>query len=195
MKDMNSPIDLYRANAIRVLCNITDAGLLGQIERYLKQAVVDKNAVVSSAALVSGVHLLEVVSLVRSIFFQSNSLSFYWLQVNSDIVRRWNNEVQEAMSSKNPVVQFHAISLLHKIRQSDRLAITKLVSQLTRNSVRSPLAHSLIIRYVSKVIFFLFKLLLSLLIKTWPGDKRKQSVRLWRRSEAFFRLLGKLSQE
>jgi coatomer protein complex subunit gamma len=88
------------------------------------------------------------------------------LQVNSDIVRRWNNEVQEAMSSKNPVVQFHAISLLHKIRQSDRLAITKLVSQLTRNSVRSPLAHSLIIRYVSKVIFFLFKLLLSLLIKT-----------------------------
>jgi len=131
MKDMNSPIDLYRANAIRVLCNITDAGLLGQIERYLKQAVVDKNAVVSSAALVSGIHLLEV---------------------NSDIVRRWNNEVQEAMSSKNPVVQFHAISLLHKIRQSDRLAITKLVSQLTRNSVRSPLAHSLIIRYVSKVI-------------------------------------------
>jgi len=178
MKDMNSPIDLYRANAIRVLCNITDAGLLGQIERYLKQAVVDKNAVVSSAALVSGIHLLEVVSLVRSIFFQSNSLSFYWLQVNSDIVRRWNNEVQEAMSSKNPVVQFHAISLLHKIRQSDRLAITKLVSQLTRNSVRSPLAHSLIIRYVSKVIFFLFKLLLSLLIKTGPGDKRKQSVRL-----------------
>lgn len=60
MKDMNSKIDLYRSNAIRVLCNITDAGLLGQIERYLKQAVVDKNAVVSSAALVSGIHLLKV---------------------------------------------------------------------------------------------------------------------------------------
>lgn len=64
MKDMNSPIDLYRANAIRVLCTITDSGLLGQIERYLKQAVVDKNAVVSSAALVSGIHLLEVTYLV-----------------------------------------------------------------------------------------------------------------------------------
>lgn len=62
MKDMNSKIDLYRSNAIRVLCNITDAGLLGQIERYLKQAVVDKNAVVSSAALVSGIHLLKVSS-------------------------------------------------------------------------------------------------------------------------------------
>ena len=42
MKDMNSKVDLYRSNAIRVLCSITDAGLLGQIERYLKQAVVIK---------------------------------------------------------------------------------------------------------------------------------------------------------
>jgi coatomer protein complex subunit gamma len=60
MKDMNSKTDLYRANAIRVLCRITEGGLLGQIERYLKQAVVDKNPVVSSAALVSGIHLLQV---------------------------------------------------------------------------------------------------------------------------------------
>jgi coatomer protein complex subunit gamma len=57
---MNSKTDLYRANAIRVLCRITEGGLLGQIERYLKQAVVDKNPVVSSAALVSGIHLLQV---------------------------------------------------------------------------------------------------------------------------------------
>jgi hypothetical protein len=61
MKDMNSKTDLYRANAIRVLCRITEGGLLGQIERYLKQAVVDKNPVVSSAALVSGIHLLQVI--------------------------------------------------------------------------------------------------------------------------------------
>jgi len=63
MKDMNSKTDLYRANAIRVLCRITDGGLLGQIERYLKQAVVDKNPVVSSAGLVSGIHLLQVQCL------------------------------------------------------------------------------------------------------------------------------------
>lgn len=60
MKDMNSKTDLYRANAIRVLCRIIDGGLLGQIERYLKQAVVDKNPIVASAALVSGIHLLKV---------------------------------------------------------------------------------------------------------------------------------------
>lgn len=66
MKDMNSKTDMYRANAIRVLCRITDGTLLTQIERYLKQAIVDKNPVVASAALVSGIHLLQV--LVASLF-------------------------------------------------------------------------------------------------------------------------------
>ncbi|CAK9218113.1 unnamed protein product [Sphagnum troendelagicum] len=131
MKDMNSKTDLYRANAIRVLCRITEGGLLGQIERYLKQAVVDKNPVVSSAALVSGIHLL---------------------QTNVDIVKRWSNEVQEAVQSKAPLVQFHALALLHQIRQNDRLAVSKLVSSLTRGSVRSPLAQCLLIRYTSQVI-------------------------------------------
>ena len=37
MKDMNSNNDLYRANAIRVLCRIIDSQMLLQIERYLKQ--------------------------------------------------------------------------------------------------------------------------------------------------------------
>ena len=40
MKDMNSKTELYRANAIRVLCSITDAQLLLQIERYLKQVAL-----------------------------------------------------------------------------------------------------------------------------------------------------------
>ncbi|KAK9691084.1 hypothetical protein RND81_09G175000 [Saponaria officinalis] len=131
MKDMNSKTDMYRANAIRVLCRITDGTLLTQIERYLKQAIVDKNPVVASAALVSGNHLL---------------------QTNPEIVKRWSNEVQEAVQSRAALVQFHALALLHQIRQNDRLAVSKLVSNLTRGSVRSPLAQCLLIRYISQVI-------------------------------------------
>lgn len=58
IKDMNSKNDLYRANAIRVLCKIIDSALLAQIERYLKQAVVDKAPTVASAALISGMHMM-----------------------------------------------------------------------------------------------------------------------------------------
>jgi coatomer protein complex subunit gamma len=32
---------------------------LGQVERYLKQAIVDKDAAVASSALVSGMHLIK----------------------------------------------------------------------------------------------------------------------------------------
>ncbi|KAJ0247270.1 Coatomer subunit gamma [Hirschfeldia incana] len=131
MKDMNSKIDMYRANAIRVLCRIIDGTLLTQIERYLKQAIVDKNPVVSSAALVSGLHLL---------------------RTNPEIVKRWSNEVQEGVQSRSALVQFHALALLHQIRQNDRLAVSKLVGSLTRGSVRSPLAQCLLIRYTSQVI-------------------------------------------
>ncbi|KAL5987058.1 hypothetical protein ACLOJK_041054 [Asimina triloba] len=94
MKDMNNKTDVYRANAIRVLCRITDGALLTQIERYLKQAIVDKNPVVASAALVSGVHLL---------------------QTNPEIVQRWSNEVQEAVQSRAALVQFHALELLQQL--------------------------------------------------------------------------------
>ncbi|OUS41920.1 adaptin N terminal region-domain-containing protein [Ostreococcus tauri] len=131
MKDMNNKIDLNRANSIRVLCCITDAGLLGQIERFLKQAVVDKSPVVASAALVSGLRLMKV---------------------NSEIVRRWSSEVQEASSSDDPMVQFHAIALLHQIKQHDRLAVGKLVLQCIRNNIRSPLATCCVIRYISEML-------------------------------------------
>ena len=48
-------------------------------------------------------------------------------------MRRWSNEIQEAINSSHPMVQFHALSLLHQIRQSDRLAVSKLVTQLTKS--------------------------------------------------------------
>lgn len=131
MKDMNSKIDLYRANAIRVLCCIADSAILGQIERYLKQAIVDRSDAVSSAALVSANHLT---------------------RTDSDIVRRWTSEVQEAVNSASPEVQFHALALLYEIRKCDKLAVSKLVLQLIRTQLRSPLAQCLLIRYASEVI-------------------------------------------
>uniref|UniRef100_A0A383V8B1 Coatomer subunit gamma n=1 Tax=Tetradesmus obliquus TaxID=3088 RepID=A0A383V8B1_TETOB len=130
MKDMNSRVELYRSNAVRVLCQIVDGQLLAQIERYLKQAVVDKSPVVAASVLVSAVHLIKH---------------------NGEIIKRWVNEVTEAAQSRQPMVQFHAVALLHALRASDRLAVSKLVTQLTRAQVKSPLAQCLLVRYVSQV--------------------------------------------
>ena len=56
-KDMTCDVDLYRGNALRVLVRIVDAAMLGAIERYVKQAIVDSSGQVASSALVSASHL------------------------------------------------------------------------------------------------------------------------------------------
>lgn len=43
------------------------------------------------------------------------------------------------------MVQFHALGVLHQIRKSDKLAVTKLVSRLTSSSLRSPYAICLLV--------------------------------------------------
>lgn len=131
-KDINSDVDMYRANATRVLCKITDAQMVQQIERYLKQEIVDRNPVVASAALVSGQQLI--------------------MHNKGDVVRRWVNEVTQALDHKSAMVQYHALSLLYLIKQHDRLAVAKLVQSMTRHGVRSPLATVLLIRYVARII-------------------------------------------
>lgn len=78
-KDMTGKEDMYRAAAIRALCSITDATMLQAIERYMKQAIVDKNTGVSSAALVSSIHLTKLAP---------------------EVVKRWVNEAQEAVNSE-----------------------------------------------------------------------------------------------
>jgi len=130
-KDMNTGEDLYRANAMRVLSKIIDSTMLGAIERYLKQAIVDRNAFVASSALMAGLRLFRNCP---------------------EIVRRWINEVQEAVSSSSDMVQYHALSLLYKIKQHDRLAVSKTVQQLSKGSLRSPLATCLLIRYTSNLL-------------------------------------------
>ena len=134
-KDMTGKEDAYRASAIRALCTITDPAMLQAIERYMKQAIVDRSAPIASAALVSSLHL--------AVHHGGN-----------DVVKRWVNEAQEAVNSDAVMVQYHALGLLYHIRKSDRLAVTKLVTKLTRGSggLRSPYAVCMLIRIAAQMI-------------------------------------------
>lgn len=51
------------------------------------------------------------------------------------------------------MVQYHALGLLHRIKAHDRLAVTKLVKNLSREVLRSHLGHCLLIRYATQVHF------------------------------------------
>ena len=76
-KDMTCDVDLYRGNALRVLVRIVDVAMLGAIERYVKQAIVDSSGQVSSSALVSASHLFissQVLSPLKNHFVPSTTL-------------------------------------------------------------------------------------------------------------------------
>lgn len=130
-KDMTGKEDQYRAAAIRALCKITDGSMLQAIERYMKQAIVDKNHSVSSAALVSSLHLM---------------------QISPEVVKRWVNEAQEAVNSDSVMVQYHALGLLYRIRKTDKLAVTKLLAKYTRSQLKSAYAVCMLIRIACKLI-------------------------------------------
>jgi coatomer protein complex subunit gamma len=128
-KDMTGKEDLYRGPAIRALCRITDNTMLQSIERYMKQAIVDKSPSVSSAALVSSLHLMKQ---------------------GPEVVKRWVNEVTETVNSDNVMVQYHALGLLYQIKKNDKLAITKLVGKFSKSSLRSPYAYCFLIRVAAR---------------------------------------------
>ncbi|KAM4650953.1 coatomer subunit gamma-1 [Discoglossus pictus] len=130
-KDMTGKDDGYRGPAVRALCKITDSTMLQAIERYMKQAIVDKVPSVSSSALVSSLHLLKT--------------SF-------DVVKRWVNEAQEAASSDNIMVQYHALGLLYHVRKNDRLSVNKMLSKFMRHGLKSPFAYCMMIRVASKLL-------------------------------------------
>ncbi|KAI9205702.1 adaptin N terminal region-domain-containing protein [Polychytrium aggregatum] len=131
-KDMTAKTDvIYRANSIRALCKITDASMLQGIERFLKQAIVDKSPSVSSAALVSAHHIFGI---------------------SKEVVKRWANEVQEAINSKGIITQYHALGLMYQIRQHDRMAVIKLIRNYSKGLLRSPYAYCMLIRYIAKVM-------------------------------------------
>lgn len=131
--DVNSNKDdaAIRASALRALCQISDASTFTTIERYLKQSVVDKYPVVASSALSS---LIKIA------------------QINGDIVRRCTNEIQEALNSDSPMVQYHALALRYVSCRSDRLSISRLIANCTQQGLKSPLAICLLIRIMSKYI-------------------------------------------
>ncbi|GJN89716.1 hypothetical protein Rhopal_002703-T1 [Rhodotorula paludigena] len=155
MKDMQPNLEvIYRPNAIRALCRIIDGSMIVGVERFFKAAIVDRNTSISSAALVSSYHLQPIAR---------------------DVIKRWANEAAEAVQNKggaygtaygqgyqtvqssSSIVQYHALGLLYLIRQGDRMAVTKMIQQLSGAKgsggvLRSPFAICMLIRFAAKVM-------------------------------------------
>jgi hypothetical protein len=55
------------------------------------------------------------------------------------------------MNSQSTMVQYHALGLLYQIKAKDKLAVTKLVKTFSKEVLRSPFGHCLLVRYATQV--------------------------------------------
>lgn len=144
------------------------------LERFFKTAIVDRNTSISSAALVSSYHLFpiardtirrwanEAQEAVNSKSSSSGGSMGFGGQNSflSGYSGSQNQPGYQVVPSSSYITQYHALGLLYLIRQSDRMAITKLIQQLGTGGrgsggspvLRSPYALCMLIRFAAKVL-------------------------------------------
>jgi coatomer subunit gamma len=135
IKDFNETShEILQSNALRVLTRIVDSTTLNSLDRYYREAVVDTSAVVAAAGLTSGLYLLRTPG-------------------TTDIVKRWVGEIQTRMTAREPMVRFHAMCLLHSLKASDNLGISRLLSsQIAKADFSSTLGVMVLVRYTSALL-------------------------------------------
>ena len=106
--------------------------MIPSVERFIKQAIVDRNQSVASSALTTSIH-------------------FYG--ENRDAIKRWGAEIQQALTSagSKSVTQYHALALMYLIKQNDKMAMMKLVQQMN-GSTNNPMTSCLLVRIYSQLL-------------------------------------------
>ena len=126
---------MCKANALRVLTKIIDDLYVQSLEKYLKQAIIDKSNHVVSASLVS------LVSLYKK---GGHGL---------DVVKKMVNELQDKlMNSGDGYVQYQALLILFELKKNDQMSVLKLLYQLSQSKVHSAIAKCQLIRYIKMTL-------------------------------------------
>ncbi|KAH8916066.1 Coatomer, gamma subunit [Atractiella rhizophila] len=164
LKDMQSSQEvIYRPNAIRTLCRITDPSMLTPLERFFKSFIVSPYTSISSSALLATYYL------------------YHTSPASRDLLKRWTGEIQESiLSTRQPptsilgnyspsgqyqpvqstswIAQYHALGTLWVLREKDRMAGVKMVQQFSgkqsaggAGTVRSALGVCMIVRMARRV--------------------------------------------
>jgi coatomer protein complex subunit gamma len=69
------------------------------------------------------------------------------------VVKRWVNEVQEALNRPQGMIQYLSLGLMYQIKQNDKMAVSKIIQTLAKgNLLRSHYAYCMLIRFTYKVI-------------------------------------------
>ena len=145
------------------------------VERFFKAAIVDRNSSISSAALVSSYHLHPIAKDVIKRWANEATEALNAKASGPSLGSSTSGGIMgsygslsssqsgyQAFQSTSYITQYHALGLLYSIRHQDRMAITKLIQQLSgsnattargaASALRNANATCMLIRYAAKVM-------------------------------------------
>lgn len=126
---------MYKANALRVLTKIIDEIYVQSLEKFLKQALIDKSSHVISAGLVSLVNL-----------YKKGGHAV-------EIVKKSVNEIQDKLlNSGDGNLQYQSLLILYELKKNDQMAVLKLLYQLTQTKLQSAMAKCQLLRYIKQTL-------------------------------------------
>lgn len=128
--------DVFKANALRVLTKIIDEQYIQNIEKFMRQALIDKSQHVVSTAVVSHIDL-----------YKKRGHS-------AEVVKKSTNELQDKLyNSPDGFIQYQALLILFEMKKNDNMACLKLLFQLTQKQLNSDIVKCQLIRYIKVSLF------------------------------------------
>ena len=156
MKDVQNGSDLIKPNAIRSLSYVLDESTAFSAERLLKSAVVSKNPSIASAAICTSLNLLPVSEATIKRF--TNEAQEAILDLKQ--VPRLKPELKKSLVSSELypnstfITQYHSLGLVYQLKKNDRMALLKLVRQLSdSNALKNQLAKVELVKLVSDLVY------------------------------------------
>lgn len=156
MKDIQGKDAIYKPNAIRTLSKVLDSATVSSSERLIKNAIVDKNPIISSAALITSYNLLPIAKdVVKSYANAASDTISSNKQFPSDQfqLHEYYGSSTQNLPSTSYMYQYHALGLLHPLKNQDKIGLMKFISNLASSSnLKNSLSIIQLIRYMNKII-------------------------------------------
>lgn len=156
MRDIQGAESVCKPNALRALAKVVDASTATVTERTFKNAVVDRNPVVSSAALVALYSLLpiarDLVKRLANETLETVSLSKQF-PLSQFALHDYYGSATTNLPATSYMYQYHALGLLYQLRNHDRMALMKMITQLLGVGVlKNLLSLVQLIRYINRLV-------------------------------------------
>ncbi|KAM3147050.1 hypothetical protein pb186bvf_000766 [Paramecium bursaria] len=128
-KDLMSDVPWIKLQALKFIPFLQNEQYINQVERFVRDALIDTNQSIQSTALIVGIHIVNKFPI---------------------LVGKWLFEVLQSMDQRKQTQQHHALILLHEIKKSNRAQFIQIMIMLIKNPQPS-LIQFQIIRFIKEI--------------------------------------------